>query len=181
MSPSLLDLHPIFPTDREPYRKVLGVTEAGLFPGVIYVFSVYYRRHERSWRVAIFFGGAALAGAFGGAHRSILPQLSTCLIDSMAFVAFHYRYPGVCYRTHGRRQRLAWLAMVLRFLHNTLSPDTHVAIGYSSWREWSQWPLLFSPTSSYRLGLIKPLLYVLIRPKVLRLYLMRGFTIISGS
>lgn len=46
--------------------SVLGVSEAGLFPGVIYVFSVYYRRHERSWRVAIFFGGAALAGAFGG-------------------------------------------------------------------------------------------------------------------
>ena len=42
------------------------MAEAGLFPGVIYVFSVYYRRHERSWRVAIFFGGAALAGAFGG-------------------------------------------------------------------------------------------------------------------
>ncbi|KAK7048382.1 MFS general substrate transporter [Favolaschia claudopus] len=47
-------------------RFLLGATEAGLFPGVIYVFSVYYRRHERSWRVAIFFGGAALAGAFGG-------------------------------------------------------------------------------------------------------------------
>ncbi|TFK24972.1 MFS general substrate transporter [Coprinopsis marcescibilis] len=47
-------------------RFVLGMAEAGLFPGVIYVFSVYYRRHERSWRVAIFFGGAALAGAFGG-------------------------------------------------------------------------------------------------------------------
>ncbi|KAG6830979.1 hypothetical protein H0H87_006630 [Tephrocybe sp. NHM501043] len=47
-------------------RFLLGVTEAGLFPGVIYVFSVYYRRRERSWRVAIFFGGAALAGAFGG-------------------------------------------------------------------------------------------------------------------
>ncbi|KAF5340675.1 hypothetical protein D9611_007479 [Ephemerocybe angulata] len=47
-------------------RFLLGVAEAGLFPGVIYVFSVYYRRHERNWRVAIFFGGAALAGAFGG-------------------------------------------------------------------------------------------------------------------
>ncbi|KAJ3507524.1 hypothetical protein NLJ89_g6257 [Agrocybe chaxingu] len=47
-------------------RFLLGVAEAGLFPGVIYVFSVYYRRHERSWRVAIFFGGAAVAGAFGG-------------------------------------------------------------------------------------------------------------------
>ncbi|KAI0064095.1 MFS general substrate transporter [Artomyces pyxidatus] len=47
-------------------RILLGATEAGLFPGVIYVFSVYYRRQERHWRVAIFFGGAALAGAFGG-------------------------------------------------------------------------------------------------------------------
>ncbi|KDQ62291.1 hypothetical protein JAAARDRAFT_454866 [Jaapia argillacea MUCL 33604] len=47
-------------------RVLLGVTEAGLFPGVIYVFSVYYRRRERHWRVAVFFGGAALAGAFGG-------------------------------------------------------------------------------------------------------------------
>ncbi|KAJ7604012.1 major facilitator superfamily domain-containing protein [Roridomyces roridus] len=47
-------------------RFLLGATEAGLFPGVIFLFSVYYRRHERSYRVAIFFGGAALAGAFGG-------------------------------------------------------------------------------------------------------------------
>lgn len=47
-------------------RFLLGATEAGLFPGVIYVFSVYYLRRERSWRVGIFFGGSALAGAFGG-------------------------------------------------------------------------------------------------------------------
>ncbi|KAF9483531.1 MFS general substrate transporter [Pholiota conissans] len=47
-------------------RVLLGITEAGLFPGVIYVFSVYYRRRERGRRVAVFFGGAALAGAFGG-------------------------------------------------------------------------------------------------------------------
>jgi len=47
-------------------RFLLGATEAGLFPGVVYVFSVYYLRRERRARVAIFFGGAALAGAFGG-------------------------------------------------------------------------------------------------------------------
>ncbi|KAI0343420.1 MFS general substrate transporter [Trametopsis cervina] len=47
-------------------RYLLGATEAGLFPGVVYLFSVYYLRRERHWRVAIFFGGAALAGAFGG-------------------------------------------------------------------------------------------------------------------
>ncbi|KAI0090538.1 major facilitator superfamily domain-containing protein [Irpex rosettiformis] len=43
-------------------RWLLGATEAGLFPGVVYLFSVYYLRRERHWRVAVFFGGAALAG-----------------------------------------------------------------------------------------------------------------------
>ncbi|KAG9088106.1 hypothetical protein FS749_002413 [Ceratobasidium sp. UAMH 11750] len=47
-------------------RFFLGTAEAGLFPGVIYVFSVYYKRRERHWRVAVFFGGAAVSGAFGG-------------------------------------------------------------------------------------------------------------------
>ncbi|TFK64617.1 MFS general substrate transporter [Pluteus cervinus] len=56
-------------------RILLGITEAGLFPGVIYVFSVYYRRHERGWRVAIFFGGAALAGAFGGILAFLIAKM----------------------------------------------------------------------------------------------------------
>lgn len=32
-------------------------------------------RHERSWRVAIFFGGAALAGAFGGVLAYIIGKM----------------------------------------------------------------------------------------------------------
>lgn len=47
-------------------RFAMGVAEAGLFPGCIFVFSMFYKRNERHWRVAIFFGGAAVAGAFGG-------------------------------------------------------------------------------------------------------------------
>lgn len=47
-------------------RFLLGVTEAGLSPGVIYLFSTYYRRRERAWRVAIFTGGVTVSGAFGG-------------------------------------------------------------------------------------------------------------------
>ncbi|KAI6147492.1 major facilitator superfamily domain-containing protein [Pisolithus tinctorius] len=45
--------------------RVLVVIEAGRLPGIICLFSVYNQRHERSWRVTIVFGGAALAGAFG--------------------------------------------------------------------------------------------------------------------
>ncbi|GJN92903.1 hypothetical protein Rhopal_005943-T1 [Rhodotorula paludigena] len=47
-------------------RFFMGVSEAGLFPGVIFVFSMYYKRKERTLRCSLFFGGAALAGSFGG-------------------------------------------------------------------------------------------------------------------
>lgn len=47
-------------------RFVLGVTEGGLFPGVIFYLSMWYKRQERQYRVALFFSAASLAGAFGG-------------------------------------------------------------------------------------------------------------------
>lgn len=47
-------------------RFFLGVAESGLFPGVVYYFSMWYKRGERQFRISLFFSGAALAGAFGG-------------------------------------------------------------------------------------------------------------------
>ncbi|KAF9262312.1 MFS general substrate transporter [Marasmius fiardii PR-910] len=47
-------------------RFFLGVTESGLFPGVVFYLSMWYRREERVYRVAMFFSSASLAGAFGG-------------------------------------------------------------------------------------------------------------------
>ncbi|KAK4149505.1 major facilitator superfamily domain-containing protein [Chaetomidium leptoderma] len=47
-------------------RFFLGVTESGLFPGVVYYFSMWYKREERQFRISLFFGAAALAGSFGG-------------------------------------------------------------------------------------------------------------------
>lgn len=47
-------------------RVFLGLTEAGLFPGVTYYISLWYKRSEQSRRVAIFFSAATVAGAFGG-------------------------------------------------------------------------------------------------------------------
>ena len=47
-------------------RFFLGVAEAGLFPGINYYLSCWYRRSEFGIRAAIFFSGAALAGSFGG-------------------------------------------------------------------------------------------------------------------
>lgn len=47
-------------------RFFLGVSEAGSFAGCVFVFSMFYKRNERHFRVGLFFGGAALSGAFGG-------------------------------------------------------------------------------------------------------------------
>lgn len=48
-------------------RFFLGVAESGLFPGVVFYLSMWYKRTERTYRIALFFSAAALAGAFGGA------------------------------------------------------------------------------------------------------------------
>ena len=40
--------------------------ESGLFPGVVYYLSLWYKREERHYRVSLFFSAAAVAGAFGG-------------------------------------------------------------------------------------------------------------------
>jgi MFS family permease len=47
-------------------RWFLGLTEAGLFPGVNYYLSCWYKRSEFGIRAATFFSAAAVAGSFGG-------------------------------------------------------------------------------------------------------------------
>jgi MFS family permease len=47
-------------------RFCLGLFESGLFPGLNFFLTGWYRRDELNKRAAIFFAGAVLAGAFGG-------------------------------------------------------------------------------------------------------------------
>ncbi|KAM0326752.1 hypothetical protein ACHAQA_006625 [Verticillium albo-atrum] len=54
-------------------RLLLGLTESFQFPGLSYVVSRYYRRHEVTTRVSFFMLAAAgLAGGFGGLFASAL-------------------------------------------------------------------------------------------------------------
>ncbi|KIW71098.1 hypothetical protein PV04_03303 [Phialophora macrospora] len=47
-------------------RAALGIAEGGLFPGVTFYITMWYRRHECGLRMAVFFSAATAAGAFGG-------------------------------------------------------------------------------------------------------------------
>lgn len=48
-------------------RFLLGVFEAGLYPGLVFYLTFWYRPEERSLRISCILASATLAGAFGGA------------------------------------------------------------------------------------------------------------------
>lgn len=47
-------------------RFFLGAAEAGIFPGMIFYLSFWYKPEERATRIAVFLCSSTLAGAFGG-------------------------------------------------------------------------------------------------------------------
>ncbi|OTA89850.1 hypothetical protein M434DRAFT_373410 [Hypoxylon sp. CO27-5] len=47
-------------------RLLIGVFEAGFFPGIVYVITIWYRHNERAVRIALVIAFCNLAGAFGG-------------------------------------------------------------------------------------------------------------------
>ncbi|KAI1091739.1 MFS transporter [Rostrohypoxylon terebratum] len=47
-------------------RLLIGIFEAGFFPGIIYLITIWYRHDERSVRIAVVIAFCNLAGAFGG-------------------------------------------------------------------------------------------------------------------
>ncbi|KAG0375695.1 hypothetical protein BGX24_008768 [Mortierella sp. AD032] len=57
-------------------RFALGTAEAGFVPGVLFYITLFYKRSEHSFRMAIFLCFNILAGAFGGLLAAGISQLS---------------------------------------------------------------------------------------------------------
>ncbi|CAG8975885.1 hypothetical protein HYALB_00006502 [Hymenoscyphus albidus] len=57
-------------------RFCLGLTEAGLYPGVNYFLSCWYKRQEFGIRAAIFFSAAAVSGSFGGLLAAAISKMN---------------------------------------------------------------------------------------------------------
>ncbi|KDE04157.1 hypothetical protein MVLG_05383 [Microbotryum lychnidis-dioicae p1A1 Lamole] len=53
-------------------RFMLGIFEAGIFPGIAYYLSRWYRKDELGFRLALYIVFAPLAGAFGGMFAAAL-------------------------------------------------------------------------------------------------------------
>lgn len=109
-------------------RFVLGVTEAGFSPAVLFIISNWYRRHEQSKRFMCFLSAGILSGAFGGI-------IAGAIVDSL---------DGV----HGIS---GWQWSVFFFKkHSTL---THLHLeGYSSFKVSRPLGLPFPPHSCSSIG-----------------------------
>ena len=79
-------------------RFFLGVAEAGLFPGINYYLSCWYKRDEFGIRAAIFFSAAAVSGSFGGDSYFILNSVRQARLTGRSF----YRFTRGGDREHGR-------------------------------------------------------------------------------
>jgi len=47
----------------------------GLFPGVSFFLTQWYRRYEINFRIALFFSAATAAGAFGGLLARLINEM----------------------------------------------------------------------------------------------------------
>lgn len=54
-------------------RFILGVTESGYFPGVMFYLSMWYSRNEQLYRFALVLSSVTLGGTFGGLFVSRVP------------------------------------------------------------------------------------------------------------
>ena len=117
-------------------RLFLGLTEAGLYPGVAYYITLWYVRTEAQFRQAMFFSAASVAGAFSGLLAFaiakmdgvgnyegwrwifILEGLLTVLVAIVAFFTI-YDFPETAnFLTPAER---AWVTHRLRYQGSTTS------------------------------------------------------------
>lgn len=132
-------------------RVFLGLTEAGLFPGVTYYISLWYPRDERSLRIAIFFSAATVAGAFGGILAYAIEKMEgvgglhgwqwifclegiATIIAALAAFFFMYDYPDTAsFLTDAERQ---YVIEMLKRDSNNLSTDYQLRFVLQALRDY---------------------------------------------
>ncbi|PPQ92915.1 hypothetical protein CVT25_000501 [Psilocybe cyanescens] len=132
-------------------RMALGLAEGGLFPGVTWYITLWYRRHECGLRMAIFFSAATLAGAFGGllargisemrgvsgktgwAWIFILEGIATVVVALFAKWIIHDNPETGKFLTEEERTEIK---ARLKLDRTSLADEYHVRYLYAALRDW---------------------------------------------
>ncbi|KAL6354444.1 hypothetical protein LRP88_11778 [Fusarium phalaenopsidis] len=145
-------------------RSFLGLTEGGLFPGIAYYITMWYRRHECGFRMAIFFSAATAAGAFGGLLARgimemrgvaglsgwqwifILEGLLTVLV-ALASFKFMADYPERAkFITEEERKHIQER---LRLDRSSLADEFDTKYVWDALRDWKIWVHMFMATGTF--------------------------------
>ena len=145
-------------------RCALGLAEGGLFPGITYYITMWYKRHECGLRMAIFFSAATAAGAFGGllargimemdglgnkagwAWIFIIEGLATIAVAFAAFFIMH-DYPGTAkFLTVKEKEEV-----VRRLEHDrsALADEFHLKYFWHAVGDWKIWVHMFITIGIY--------------------------------
>jgi MFS family permease len=145
-------------------RCALGIAEGGLFPGITYYITMWYKRHECGLRMAIFFSAATAAGAFGGllarglmemdgirnldgwAWIFIIEGILTFVIACFAYWAM-YDYPDTA-----KFLSVAEKAEVVRRLEedrSVLSDKFDTKFMWEAFKDWKIWVHMFITIGIY--------------------------------
>ncbi|KAK4226024.1 putative high-affinity nicotinic acid transporter [Podospora fimiseda] len=145
-------------------RAALGVAEGGLFPGITYYITMWYRRHECGFRMAIFFSAATAAGAFGGLlARGILEMagvaglngwrwifiLEGILTVAVAIIAFWAMqdYPDTAkFLTPEERQEVS---ARLKLDRSSLADEFDMRYFWAALKDWKIWVHMFITIGVY--------------------------------
>merc|ERR1711939_352393 len=145
-------------------RAALGIAEGGLFPGVTFYITMWYRRHECGLRMAIFFSAATAAGAFGGllargiiemdgvggksgwAWIFILEGLMTLIIAGVAFLVMN-DYPSTAkFLTPAEREEVS---RRLEHDRSSLADEYHMKYFWHAVKDWKIWVHMFITIGIY--------------------------------
>ncbi|KAH7131984.1 major facilitator superfamily domain-containing protein [Dendryphion nanum] len=145
-------------------RAALGLAEGGLFPGITFYITMWYRRHECGFRMALFFSAATAAGAFGGLLARGIMELDRKLgvsawawifyIDGAITVAIGLIAFGLMYDYPGTAK---FLSEVDRFeVQRRLAADRshlddsfHSKYIWKAFKDWKIWVHMFITIGIY--------------------------------
>ncbi|KIV78622.1 hypothetical protein PV11_06256 [Exophiala sideris] len=154
------------------FRVALGILEAGFFPGVMLVLSCWYKPKELSKRIAVFYTGTILAGAFGGLLAGgiidgmdglggvrgwkwlfIIEGLGTVIAGIVAYFVLP-DYPTTTRWLSEQERKLAAMRLIIREDLDTKMPyKKAITLSLKDWKMWlfmlSLNTILASGTVSY--------------------------------
>lgn len=99
---------------------VLGIAEAPLFPGAVFLMSCWYTRREFALRVALLYSGLVLAQAFSG----LIAAGVFGGMDGAMGKSHQYTSPVITALTDHYTCRSCWLAMAF---YNVFQPQSNPA------------------------------------------------------